>query len=361
MTNPLAALIAAQIRADGPLSLAQYMALALGHPAHGYYMTRDPLGRAGDFTTAPEISQMFGELIGLWCVETWAGLGAPGRVVLAELGPGRGTLMADLLRAAGAVSPAFRAAADIWMVETSPVLKAVQQKTLGAAARWADHPARLPPGPVIVVANEFFDALPVRQFARTEKGWRERMVGLDGERLVLALAPEGPGAVEARLPAGAPVGAIAEICPEGEAVAALIGDRLATSGGAALIVDYGHGEGGYGDTVQAMKAHAYADILAEPGEADLTAHVDFRQLAAAAKAAGARAWGPVPQGAFLAALGIGPRAERLAAKGGETAKAVGAALRRLTHPDEMGTLFKVLALTGPDAAAPPGFPPPAEP
>jgi NADH dehydrogenase [ubiquinone] 1 alpha subcomplex assembly factor 7 len=352
--SPLADLIAAEIRVDGPISVAQYMALALGHPRLGYYVTRDPLGAAGDFTTAPEISQMFGELIGLWCAETWRAMGAPPRLVLAELGPGRGTLMKDLLRAAGVV-PGFRQALDVWMVETSPVLAARQRATLGDIARWTDRVAALPPGPAIFVANEFFDALPVRQFEMTPRGWRERMIGLDGDNLVLALAPDPPGAIVADLPAGAPPGAVAELSPDGQAISALIGNRIAADGGAALIVDYGPSASGLGDSLQAVKAHAFADVLASPGEADLTAHVDFARLKRSAEGAGARAWGPVPQGAFLAALGIGARAARLAAKSDATLREVDAALHRLTAPDQMGTLFKVLALARPDAPPPPGF------
>jgi NADH dehydrogenase [ubiquinone] 1 alpha subcomplex assembly factor 7 len=355
--NPLGKLIRDQIRADGPLGLAQYMALALGHPRHGYYITRDPLGSAGDFTTAPEISQMFGELIGLWCVDAWQAMGAPAAFRLVELGPGRGTLMADLLRAAS-LAPAFRAAADIWMVETSPVLSRLQQQTLAPIqppVQWTDHLARVPDGPALFVANEFFDALPVRQFQMTSTGWRERMVGLDGERLILALAPDGPGAIAADLPRGAPVGAVAELSPESQSLMADLAGRLATVGGAALIIDYGPAESGLGDSVQALKAHAFADVLAQPGEADLTAHVDFARLARAARSAGAQAWGPVGQGEFLQALGIGARAARLAARGGRAAEEVGAALARLTAPEQMGTLFKVLAITHPAHPAPAGF------
>jgi NADH dehydrogenase [ubiquinone] 1 alpha subcomplex assembly factor 7 len=352
--SALADLIAAQIRNDGPISVAQYMALALGHPRYGYYVTRDPLGAAGDFTTAPEISQMFGELIGLWCAETWRAMGAPVPVVLAELGPGRGTLMADLLRAASVV-PGLRQALDVWMVETSPVLATRQRATLGEAARWTDRVTALPAGPAIFVANEFFDALPVRQFEMTPHGWRERMVGLDGGRLVLALAPDPPGAIAADLPADARAGVVAELSPDSQAIAAFIGGRIAAEGGAALIVDYGPAESGLGDSLQAVKAHAFADVLANPGEADLTAHVDFARLARAALGAGARAWGPVPQGAFLASLGIGARAARLAAKGDAARREVEAALHRLTAPDQMGTLFKVLAMTRADAPCPPGF------
>ncbi len=357
--SPLGRLIREQIRADGPLSLAQYMALALGHPKHGYYITRDPLGSAGDFTTAPEISQMFGEMIGLWCVDVWQSLGAPGAFRLVELGPGRGTLMADLLRAAGVV-PAFRAALDIWMVETSPVLSGLQQKTLAAIkppVHWTDHLASVPDGPAIFIANEFFDALPVRQFQMTQTGWRERMVGLEGERLILALAPDAPGAIVADLPRNAPLGAVGELSPDSLGIATELAGRIAAANGAALIIDYGPAESGLGDSVQAMKAHAFTDILANPGAADLTAHVDFARLARAARSAGAQTLGPVGQGDFLHALGIAARAARLAAKGGRAADTVTAALHRLTAPDQMGTLFKVLALTQAGHPSPAGFAP----
>ena len=361
--SPLGLLIRDQIRSDGPLSLAQYMALALGHPRHGYYITRDPLGSAGDFTTAPEISQMFGEMIGLWCVDVWQNLGAPAPVRLVELGPGRGTLMADLLRAASVV-PAFRAALDIWMVETSPVLTGLQQKALEAIeppVHWTDHLASVPEGPALFIANEFFDALPVRQFQMTQRGWRERMVGLEGEGegegLILALAPDAPGAIAANLPHTAPLGAVGELSPDSLGIVADLAGRIASAGGAALIIDYGPAESGLGDSVQAMKAHAFADILANPGEADLTAHVDFARLARAARSAGVQTFGPVGQGDFLHALGIAARATRLAAKGGSAADAVTAALHRLTAPDQMGTLFKVLALTQAGHPTPAGFAP----
>jgi len=357
--SPLGLLIRDQIRADGPLSLAQYMALALGHPRHGYYITRDPLGSAGDFTTAPEISQMFGEMIGLWCVDVWQNLGAPSAFRLVELGPGRGTLMSDLLRAASVV-PAFCAALDIWMVETSPVLTGLQQKALAAIeppVHWTDHLASVPDGPAIFIANEFFDALPVRQFQMTERGWRERMVGLEGEGLILALAPDAPGAIAADLPRNAPLGAVGELSPDSLGIASELAGRINSAGGAALIIDYGPAESGLGDSVQALKAHAFADILANPGEADLTAHVDFARLARAAHSTGVQTFGPVGQGDFLQALGIAARAARLAAKGGSAATAVATALHRLTAPDQMGTLFKVLALTQAGHSTPAGFVP----
>jgi NADH dehydrogenase [ubiquinone] 1 alpha subcomplex assembly factor 7 len=350
--TPLGRLIAERIAADGPMRLDRYMALCLGHPEHGYYVTRDPFGAAGDFITAPEVSQMFGELVGAWAAQVWADLGAPDRFVLAELGPGRGTLLRDALRAAVGM-PGFVAAARIALVETSPVLRARQAETLAAhAPLWVDSAAALPDGPAIVIANEFFDALPIRQFQRLDALWRERLVGLDGARLAMEWgAPCPDAALDRRFPL-VPDGAVVEVSPAGEAVAAMLGARIVRDRGAALVFDYGP-EDGIGDTLQALRSHAPADPLAAPGEADLTAHVGFAALAAAARPA--RAWGPVPQGVFLERLGITARARALARAGGAVAEAVAAAHRRLTHPEEMGNLLRVLAFAPEDAPAPPGF------
>jgi SAM-dependent MidA family methyltransferase len=334
-------ILAARIAAEGPLRLDAFMALC----QQRYYATRDPLGPAGDFVTAPEISQMFGELIGAWAAQVWADQGL-GSFVLAELGPGRGTLMRDALRAA-AVLPGFREAARLWLVETSPALRARQAVTLaGHAPRWADGVHELPPGPLIAIANEFFDALPIRQFQRVDPLWRERHVALAAGRLVLGWGPPRPDAgLDARFLV--PDGTVVDLCPAGEAIATALGARV-RDGGAALIVDYGAWDG-TGDTLQAVRGHARADPLDAPGEADLTAHVRFRALAEAARV---RAHFTT-QGAFLELLGIAVRAQTLARRDPE---AVAAAHRRLTHPDEMGNLFRVLALT-PGHAVPPGFAP----
>lgn len=352
--------LARRIALEGPLTVAQYMADCLGHPRFGYYLTRDPLGAAGDFTTAPEISQMFGELLGLWAAERWQAMGSPDPVIVAELGPGRGTLMADALRAAKGV-PGFLAAARMHLVETSPVLAERQRQLLAEYdVTWHTDISALPPGPTVLLANEFFDALPIRQFVRDAGGWRERLVGLGddgGLRFVLSPAQPANPLVPMAL-AAAPEGSTVEVCPAGLAIAGAIGRRLAETPGAALIVDYGTGRSAPGDSLQAVKGHAFADPLADPGEADLTAHVDFQQLAQAALAAGAMSYGPVGQGAFLRALGIDHRAAALKDRANVRQRAnIDAALARLagTGDGQMGGLFKVLALQSPALPPPPGF------
>lgn len=349
----LSGLISARIAEAGPISIAEYMAWCLGHPEFGYYMRRDPFGRQGDFVTAPEISQMFGEIVGGWIAAAWQRMGEPSPVVLAELGPGRGTLMADVLRVATRLA-GFGSAMQLWLVETSPVLREAQATALAQyRPRWADRVEELPGAPLLLIANEFFDTLPIRQFQRIDTIWRERRVGLDRGRLAFVWdAPRADTALDAGFPAAAD-GATVEINPLGAAIAGSIGTRIAQAGGAALIADYGS-KGGTGDTFQAVSGHAVADPLAEPGEADLTAHVAFDALSGAARAGGAIAHGPVAQGVFLERLGITARARQLAAARPSEAERIAAAHRRLTHPDEMGNLFRVLALTqwlGP----PPGF------
>ncbi len=351
--TPLAELIHARIAAEGPMRLDAFMALALGHPTLGYYGTRDPLGAAGDFTTAPEISQMFGELIGLWLAQVWIDQGSPDPFVLVEFGPGRGTLLADALRAVRAV-PGFLAAARLWLVETSPALRARQAETLvGHAPRWASRPAELPAGPLFAVANEFLDALPIRQLQRADAGWRERTVVVGAHGLAFAWGPlQHDAALDRRFP-DLPDGAVAEVAEAAEALAAGLGGRIAAVGGAALLVDYGAWDG-FGDTLQALSRHRPADPLAAPGDADLTAHVRFRAIAEAARPA--RHWGTTGQGRFLERLGITARAEALARGVGDAKRdSVAAAHRRLTHPSEMGNLFQVLALLPEDAPSPPGF------
>ena len=349
----LARRIADRIRESGPITVAAYMEAALQDPAEGYYRQGDPLGRAGDFVTAPEISQMFGEMLGLWCAEGWLAAGSPDPFQLVELGPGRGTLMADALRATARV-PGFRAAMRLHLVESSPGLRRRQAALLAdAQPRWHERLDQVPPGPLWLLANEFLDALPVHQLVRTAGGWRERAVGLDPDGGFVFV--DGHPAPPDLLPAeDLPVGTLVERRPAGEAVVAAIARRIAADGGRALFVDYGHAAG-HGDTLQAVAEHGRVPVLEAPGTVDLSAHVAFADLAAAARAAGAAAWGPVPQGRFLQALGIVARAERLAAARPAARATLAAALHRLIGAGAMGTLFKVLAITPRGTAAPAGF------
>ncbi|MEI4471251.1 class I SAM-dependent methyltransferase [Frigidibacter sp. MR17.24] len=355
--SALARRIAARIAATGPIPLSDYMADCLTDPEHGYYVTRDPLGRAGDFTTAPEISQMFGEMLGLCLAQAWADQGGPGSFVLAELGPGRGTLMADVLRVVARM-PGMAEAAQVHMVEASPALRARQRAALGdRAVQWHDRVEALPDDrPLFLLANEFFDALPIRQFERAGAGWRERLVGLsdDGSALRPGLGPvAGFPSLDHRL--GTAAGRIVETCPALPAITAALAGRIARHGGLALILDYGDWDG-TGDTLQAVRDHAFADPFAAPGEADLTAHVDFAALAAAAEAAGAAASAMTPQGLLLERLGITARARQLAqGLAGAALDTHVAAHRRLTHPGEMGRVFKGLAITPREAPPPAGF------
>jgi NADH dehydrogenase [ubiquinone] 1 alpha subcomplex assembly factor 7 len=344
------------IAAEGPLPVERYMQLCLQHPVHGYYTSKMPFGRAGDFITAPEVSQMFGELAGLWAAQVWMDMGAPGGVHLTEIGPGRGTMMADVLRAGRAV-PGFLQAIDLHLVETSPLLREAQRRTLEAAPLtpvWHEAIETLPDGPAIVLANEFFDALPVRHYIRSEKGWHERQVGLgpDGN-LVFGAAAETIGIPAT---AGRP-GDILEIGHVARALMTLLATRIATQGGALLVWDYGHAGTGLGETLQAIAGHAFADPLAHPGEADLTVHVDFAMLRRAAEAAGAAVHGPVAQGLWLERLGIFARAQSLKSKASTAqALAIDSALARLTAPgSSMATLFKVLAVVQKGMKPPPGF------
>ena len=350
--TPLAEILARQIAATGPMSVAEYMAACLMHPRHGYYTTRDPLGAAGDFITAPEISQMFGELVGLALAQAGIERGRPDPFVLAELGPGRGTLLADALRATRAVPP-FHGAMRLALVEVSAPLRAAQAGALaGFAPTFCDTVEALPDdGPLFLIANEFFDALPVRQFLRDGAGWRERMVGLQDGALGFALAEVTRYAdLEPRL-AEAEEGQMIETSGAARAVAVTIGERIASRGGVALIFDYGQ-DGSLGDTFQAVRGHETESPLARPGEADLTAHVDFGALADAAPCASSVV---TPQGVWLERLGITERARTLA-RGleGNALDTHVTAHRRLTHPDEMGHLFKVMSFHD-ESGPPPGL------
>ncbi len=340
------------IRANGPMNVAEYMTHCLSDPEDGYYTTRNPFGTAGDFVTAPEVSQMFGEIVGAWLVEVWRRLGAPAPFQLVELGPGRGTLMADVLRVARH-APDFTRAASVHLVETSPTLRQRQADTLpqsGTDVAWHTDFDCVPDGPLLLFANEFFDALPIRQFVRLDT-WRERVVGVDPrDRLVFGI---GPGVLESEVQA--PHGSVLEMRPSADALIAAIAGRIVARGGAALVIDYGHSETAPGETFQAVRGHTFADPLAAPGATDLTAHVDFGALARAARQVGAAAHGPMPQGVFLTALGLVERAGRLGAQADSgTREAIRAAVERLAGPAQMGALFKVLALT-PPALIPPPF------
>lgn len=340
------------------MRLDHYMAECLLNPEHGYYATRDPLGAAGDFITAPEISQMFGELLGLCLAQVWLDQGAPERFLLVEPGPGRGTLMADMLRAIRAV-PGMIEAAEIHLIEASPALRAVQRTRLaGHEVRWHDGIETLPEGPLYLVANEFLDALPIRQFERRGEGWAERQVGLDADgQLMAGLAPAvALERLEARR-GNTSEGDVVEICTAAVAFVEAAAARVAAVGGIAIFIDYGNWRS-LGDTFQALRAHRPESPWANPGQADLTAHVAFEPLVGAARSAGARPSGMTPQGVLLERLGITARAERLArGLSGAALDTHVAAHRRLTHPSEMGHLFQTLAITPATAPTPPGFDP----
>lgn len=325
---------------QGAERLDHFMARA----AAAYYATRDPFQ---DFATSPEISQAFGECLGLWAAVTWQAMGRPDPVLLVECGPGRGSLMADALRAIAEMIPDFRLALRVHLVETSPRLREAQAAKLGAAgATWHEDVAALPEAPMLLLANEFLDALPIRQFIRRADGWRERHV-LRGAFVEL---PAGVA-----LPKDAPEGSIQEVNEAAQHFAVWLGARLARQGGAALLIDYGPSESGFGDSLQAMRAGRPVDPLTVPGQVDITAHVDFAAFAAAAHAVGAVAHGPLPQGVFLQRLGFMTRAAMLARLDPARAQAQLAAAHRLTAPEAMGRLFKALALCDSNLPIPAGF------
>jgi len=347
------------IRAHGPMTIAAYMAVALHDPDCGYYARRNPLGACGDFVTAPEISQIFGELIGLWSTDLWRLMGSPNPVILAELGPGRGTLMADFLRATRHVD-GLHEALRAYLVEASPLLRETQRQTLkGIEPVWVSSFDEVPDGPLLLVANEFIDALPIRQLVRGRTHWAERMVATDASsRLAFADGPESR-ALSLLVPSAlrdAGPGAVVEICPAAATLATILAERLARQPGAALFIDYGYAEGSPGNTLTAISAHRGASVLDRPGEADLSAHVDFAAFAETARTAGAAVHGPVTQSAFLTALGAEARLAALL-RNADFAQcgALETGLRRLIDPQEMGTLFKVLAVTSPGIPAPAGF------
>lgn len=351
-----------RIENTGPISVSDFMAECLCHPKHGYYMKKDPFGVKGDFTTAPEISQAFGELLGLWAAITWQQMGSPASVHLVELGPGRGTLMSDALRASRAV-PGFHEALCVHLVEISPVLKSRQKETLedsGLDIQWHDDFTHLPDGPAIFIANEFFDALPIRQFEKGEKGWAERFIDLDPDGTGLRFVLQSDQAAQALMPPALKdkddQGFLFEISSTAQSVAYGLGQRIKEQGGAFLAIDYGYAQPDFGETLQALKNHQYAPVLDHPGDVDLTAHVDFATLAHSFRDGGAKVWGPIGQGLFLERLGIAQRFQTLLQHAKDTQRpSLIAAHKRLTAPEEMGKLFKVLCATHPDQPTPAAF------
>lgn len=356
--SPLIDILRARIEDNGPLPVDAWMTACLADQNHGYYRTADPLGRGGDFTTSPEISQMFGELIGLWAAVVWAQMGAPSPVRLIEAGPGRGTLMADALRALNG-APEMRVALCVDLVDISPVLRKAQEETLAGAdvpISWHLELGKVPAGPCVFVANEYLDALPIRQLIRHEGAWRERMVTWNEGRFAYVA---GSIVDMADIPSAfhdAPEGATFEISPAIDQAVRDISRRMVDGPGAALIIDYGHLSRGLGDTLQAVHQHAFADPLVHPGQSDLTAHVDFARVADVAREMGARVWGGISQAALLERLGLSARTAALLTNATQSQAAdIAAARDRLTSPDGMGQLFKAMAITGPDQPAPPGF------
>jgi NADH dehydrogenase [ubiquinone] 1 alpha subcomplex assembly factor 7 len=359
--SPLQSEIRKLIKASGPMPVWRYMELCLTHPQFGYYVSRDPLGREGDFTTAPEVSQMFGELLGLWAASVWKAIGSPPLLRLIELGPGRGTMMADALRALR-VLPALYQSLSVHLVEINPVLRDKQKAMLPGVRNiaWHDSIDDIPDGPAVILANEYFDVLPIHQMVRRETGWHERTVEIDPDgRLVFGSAAEPTPGFEVLLPPlvrAAPVGAVFEWRPDAEIMK--IASRVRDQDGAALIIDYGHLRSDAGDTFQAIARHSFADPLKHPGQADVTAHVDFEALAGAAEAIGARVHGPMTQGDFLKRLGIETRALTLMAKAShEVSEDISGALKRLIGGGRggMGSMFKVLAVSEPQLTTLAGF------
>lgn len=361
MTTPLAEKIKALILAGGPISVTDYFSLCLADPQHGYYRTREPFGPSGDFITAPDISQLFGEMIGIFLVQAWQRHGEPAPVVLAEIGPGRGTMMADILRVIGKLSPALYDALSVHLVETSERLRKVQSQTLVAhkfKISWHESFDTLPKGFLLLAANELFDAIPIRQFVKTAQGFRERLVGLDGDG-ELTFAAGVAGLDPALLPPSAEtvaLGTIFETGPARDAIMAMLSERIRTGGGTAVIIDYGHMITGFGDTLQAVRAHQFDPPLAHPGEADITSHVDFEQLARRAVTEGLQVNGLTYQGDFLLALGLAERAAALGrGKDAGTKENIRADAERLAGAGigRMGELFKVLVVSSPGLALAP--------
>ncbi|WP_417583899.1 class I SAM-dependent methyltransferase [Pelagibacterium sp.] len=349
-------LIDMQIRQQGPMSLATYMGLCLTHPTRGYYRKADPLGPRGDFITAPEISQTFGEMIGAWIADLYLQMGAPEKFTLLELGPGRGTLLADALRVASRAT-GLAAAVDLKLYETNPVLIAMQREKLASyCADWIEDVEALGDWPLIIIANEFFDALPVRQFVRRDGKWYERSVGLSDGQRVFGLSPTPYEEALIGEPfSAAKDGEVAEIGLAGQQFMGQLCRLLGPRGGALLAIDYGYERTQPGETLQALSRHASVDALAQPGSADLTTHVDFEALGRAGRMAGLTVHPIVTQSHFLTSLGLAERHDALAAANPEKAANLASAFDRLTRADQMGELFKVLCAASP-GLRPAGFP-----
>lgn len=346
------------IAAQGPLTIASYMELALQHPQHGYYRQHDPLGTEGDFITAPEISQMFGEMIGLWCADVWRQMDQPEKFVLLELGPGRGTLMQDALRATAKIQ-GFHEAAQLHLIESNETLRKTQQeKLVEHLPIYIDDITQVPALPVIAIANEFFDALPIRQFEKTFQGWCERLVTVENEKLVFTHVP-----LDAMLAQLIPEnlreanpGVFYEVSLLSTSIMRQLAKHVVRHNGAALVVDYGFAEASGQPTLQAVANHKYVDVLSNPGAVDLTAHVDFNLLRTVSLGQGSNVLGPIGQGEFLQALGIDLRAAQLKQHAApQQAADIDVALHRLTDPAEMGSLFKVLAVSLPQFSTLAGF------
>jgi len=359
--NSLESRLKTLIRQRGPISITDFMIDALSHPHEGYYMNTNPIGQGGDFTTAPEISQIFGEIIGLWLLQSWIDMGSPKSFNLVELGPGRGVLMADILRAAR-LRPEFISAAHIWLVETSGRLRHEQQKTLrihkDAKINWADRVEDIPPAPCLMVANEFFDCLPIRQFERQHLGWHERYVGLDHKDQLSFITMPAPTHVEHPLANNneAKPGDIIELCQPALEVTSTLTRFLLEHGGHALIIDYGNYSSSFGDSLQAVRDHQYWPVLKMPGKADITAHVDFQRLLDTALHEGASVYGPQAQGRFLDRLGLSFRIEALCRnKTQEQQDTIRAGAERIASSSQMGELFKVLCISSPNLTPPAGF------
>jgi NADH dehydrogenase [ubiquinone] 1 alpha subcomplex assembly factor 7 len=357
------------ITETGPMNIAAYMGWCLLDPTQGYYPTRDPLGVDGDFITAPEISQMFGELLGLWLLQSWRSMGSPERVQIVEYGPGRGVMMADMMRTARLEAGFFKAI-QVVLIETSSALEAKQAEQLancGVPVQWATNLSEVEPGPTLVIGNEFLDCLPIRQFIMKDRfkgpaGWHERMIDVHPDnlgKLIYTVAEAGISKIDQDLlPSDIPEakdGDLIEVSPGLAQIADTLGHRFAAHPGAALFIDYGPEETEFGDSFQALHKHKKVFPLDAPGEADQTARVDFAALAEEADRAGLKTYGPSPQGPFLSRLGIEVRAVALSKSVPDAKEKIARQLHRLTNSDEMGTLFKAIAIQSPALPAPLGF------